>query len=508
MLGHEIFAVFDLRSYQPTSITEPSGATSTAAFDPLARLVATVQPGDTETEPTTTSTYDTSTIPVAITTTRRGGGASPRLEQRDRLDGEGRLLERRQVGDTGDIVEQSNVYGPRGLLVRSYLPRAASGTAYARPSAVTPSVSLAYDPLGRVIRVSRPDGAAATVTYRPGVIEEADEEDNRTDSRATHAGTVTRRTVDAFGRVVRTEEQLGTRTITTSDSFDLKGAVVEHVDAIGVTTRFDYDLLGRILRVRRPEASRVFVYDPSGNAVETRCGSSTVLRIFDLADRITEVRYDAPASAPVAAYTYHDRGAPPVDAGTGTAGGRLVRVDDESGATILDYDQRGRIALKTMRPNGAPETQLAMTYRSDGLVDSITYPGGTRVDYEYDRRGLLVGIDGVIDDIDYDEAGRRIRALRQRRRGDRELRPPGRLAANYPSDIALRSPARRRLRLRPRRQSDRDHQHRPGDAVDVRARRPLPPRRRDWRRRVVDLLVRRCRQHPVEHRCGCLHLRR
>jgi RHS repeat-associated protein len=405
-IGHELTAVFDLRWYQPTSITDPSGATSTADFDALARLVAVVEPGDSDADPTVAYSYDTSTIPVEVTVTRRTGDASPRLEQRDALDGEGRLLERRHVGDAGATVEAANIYGPRGLLVRTYLPRPATGTAYAPPPPGTRSLSLAYDALGRVVRAVRPDGAVATVDYLPGVIEEADEEDTRTDVGATHAGTVTRRVVDAFGRVVRTEERLGSRTVVTSDRFDLKGAAVEHIDAAGATTRFDYDLLGRVLRVRRPEASQIVVLDPSGNVVEARTGSSTLLRSFDLADRPTAVRHDSAAAAPVVTYTYHDPGPPPADAGAGTAGGRLVRVDDEAGTTIFDYDERGRIASKTMRPNGAPETELAMTYRSDGLVDSITYPGGMTIDYSYDRRGRLVGVGGVIDEIDYDDAGR------------------------------------------------------------------------------------------------------
>jgi RHS repeat-associated protein len=405
-IGHEVTAVFDLRSYQPTSITAPSGAMSTAEFDALARLVAVVEAGDSAADPTVAHSYDTTTLPVEVTVTRRTGGASPRLEQRDVLDGDGRLLERRQVGDAGETIETTNVYGPRGLLVRTYLPRPATGTAYGPPPPGTPSLSLAHDALGRVVRTTRPDGAVATVRYLPGVIEEADEEDTRRDAGAPHAGTVTRRVLDAFGRVVRTEERLGTRTVVTSDRFDLKGAVVEHIDAAGAATRFDYDLLGRVVRVRRPEASQIVVHDPSGNVVEARSGSSTLLRSFDLADRPTEVRHGSAATAPVVTYTYHDPGPPPADAGANTAGGRLVRVDDEAGTTILDYDGRGRVASKTMRPHGAPETQIAMTYRSDGLVDSITYPGGTTLGYSYDRRGRLVGVDGVIDDIGYDDAGR------------------------------------------------------------------------------------------------------
>jgi YD repeat-containing protein len=409
-IGHEIAAVFDLRSYQPTSVTHPSGDESTAEFDALARLVVSVHPGDDNSDPTIVHTYDTTSRPVEVTVTQRTGDGLPRLERRDLLDGDGRLLERRHVDDAGETIEATNLYGPRGLLVRTYLPRRATDSSFAPPPPDAPSLSLAYDALGRIVRATRPDGSVATVRYLPGVIEESDEEDTRTDAEATHAGTVTRRIVDAFGRVVRTEERLGPRTFTSSDRFDLKGAAIEHVDATGASTRFDYDLLGRVIRVRRPEASQIVVVDPSGNAVETRTGSSTVLRSFDLADRPTEVRHGA-AAVPVVTYTYHDVGTPPADAGAGTAGGRLVRVDDESGTTIFDYDQGGRVTSKTMRPHGAPEATLEMSYRSDGLVHSIRYPGGLIIDYSYDRRGRMVAASGVIDAIDYDDAGRPVRTL-------------------------------------------------------------------------------------------------
>src|SRR5581483_1202201 len=115
---------------------------------------------------------------------------------------------------------------------------------------------------------------------------------------------------------------------------DIKGDVVEHVDAVGNAVRFDRDLLGRALRITRPESTQVIVLDPSGNVLETRTGSARVFRSYDLASRPVAVRHDAAATAPVARFVYHDAtGAPPADAGAHTSGGRLVRVDDESGST-------------------------------------------------------------------------------------------------------------------------------------------------------------------------------
>ncbi|WP_329476723.1 hypothetical protein OG555_34130 [Kribbella sp. NBC_01484] len=57
-------------------------------------------------------------------------------------------------------------------------------------------------------------------------------------------------------------------------------------------------------------------------------------------------------------------GPAPADAGLHTAGGRLVRVDDESGTTVFDYDERGQVATKKMtRADFAPLT-LETVYRA------------------------------------------------------------------------------------------------------------------------------------------------
>jgi RHS repeat-associated protein len=406
-LGNELQAEFDLRLYQPTAVIEPSGARSTARFDALARLLHTVEPGDTNADPTVAYSYDTS-LPLQITVSRRTSATTPRLVERQFLDGSGRLLERRVTDTGGELIEACNVFGPRGLLVRSYLPRRPVSSAYAPPASGDAHAALFYDAVGRAIRTTRPDGVVSSVHYLPGIVEEADEEDNRTDASATHAGTITRRFVDAAGRITRIEQRLGTQVLTSRDTYDVKGRLLEHVDASGAATRFSCDLLGRVLQVERPEQTQVAVVDPSGNVVQSRTGTARVLRRFDLGNRPTEVRHGSDAAPPVTRYVYHDNGAPaPADAGLHTTGGRLVRIDDAGGTVVYDYDERGRIARKTMRSGASGPLTLETTHRGDGLVETVTYPGGTVARYRYDERSRLQRIDGVIDAIEYDLSNRR-----------------------------------------------------------------------------------------------------
>ncbi|MES2742018.1 MAG: toxin TcdB middle/N-terminal domain-containing protein [Pseudomonadota bacterium] len=408
MVGNEIVAQFDLRAYQPTSVVDPSGAASHARFDALARLVHTVAAGDSEAEPTVAYRYDSAASPLQIDVTRRTAPGAAPLVQRQFLDGSARLLQRRVLDQQGELVEVANVYGARGMLLRTYLPYRPAGAAYSAPDPLLPHTAMTYDGLGRALSTVRPDGARASLRYRPGLIEEADQEDNRVGAGAAHAGTVTRRHVDAAGHVIRVEQLLGAHVLTSRDDYDVKGRLLRHTDAANVETRFHYDLLGRPLQVLRPEARQTTLFDASGNTVWSRRGDSVVWRSYDLANRPLSVRHGGADTAPLVRYTYHDNGAPaPADAGQHTAGGRLVRVDDEAGSTVFDYDLRGRLARKTMRAEGQGALALHMAYRCDGLIDHIVYPDATLLQYRYDVAGRLRAIDGVIDAIDYDMQGNR-----------------------------------------------------------------------------------------------------
>jgi YD repeat-containing protein len=93
-----------------------------------------------------------------------------------------------------------------------------------------------------------PDLSFRTAAYSLESVEEVDEEGNRTDPGATHSGVKTRRILDANGRVQKIEQYLSGRTITTTYTYDIKGHLLRHVDALGNAVTFDYDLLGRKLR--------------------------------------------------------------------------------------------------------------------------------------------------------------------------------------------------------------------------------------------------------------------
>jgi YD repeat-containing protein len=170
------------------------------------------------------------------------------------------------------------------------------------------------------------------------------------------------------------------------------------------------DLLGRVLR---GTDGIVHVRDAAGNSVQARTtGGRTVFRVHDVAGRVAAVLVDDPAGTPVTTFTYHDGGLPvPLEAGPHSCG-RLVRVTDESGVTLLGYDALGHPVSKRWRPaHVAIEYRLDIVRRTDGRLSEVTYPdagdGRLTVRYQYDDVSRLVSVPGFVDTVQYDVRGRR-----------------------------------------------------------------------------------------------------
>lgn len=413
--GNAVTSEHDYRACRVRRVTDASGAAFEASYDALSRPVALVEPGDTGALPSMTYAYGTASLPVSSIMRRRPVvGAAATIDERRCYDGTGLLLETRVVDDAGEVVAESLVYGARGVVARRHLPRRAASAAYMVPGPDWPATSYSYDALGRLVRQDNADGGVRTVVYGPGTEEVADPEDNR--AGGPHAGTPTLHRLDPTGRVAQIVQSIDGRQVTSSYRYDVKGDLVQHTDALGNVVRIRYDLLGRTVAVDRPEHSTRTVYDARGNAVAA-LGPTGVLaeRDFDECRRPVAVRLGG-ATTPAARFTYHDNGAPaPPDAGARTAGGRLVRIDDEAGVTTFDYDPRGRATTKRVRPTGGATTfQIDVELRADDTLAAVTYPDGSdraggrlTVRYDYDRRGLVRRIPGLVDRVEHDVAGRR-----------------------------------------------------------------------------------------------------
>ncbi|MEZ4684286.1 MAG: toxin TcdB middle/N-terminal domain-containing protein, partial [Caldilineaceae bacterium] len=412
--GNTLHAEYDLRTATPAQVTDAVGSVYAAKHDALARIVATVAPGDTDALPTSAYTYESFSLPTEIRHLQRAeSGTLAGINTRERFDGAGRMIERRVTDEVGEVILALQQYNARGLLARTFQESRATSAAYAPATPELPHVSFTYDALGRITQTVNADGSLHALRYGPNWIEEADEESNRTDAAAQHTGIITRRLFDATGRVRTVEQQLGVRIVSTHYAYDIKGNLLQHVDALGNAVQFTYDLMGRTLRVVRPEQTSITVLDPAGNPVETRSGGQHLLRDYDLANRLIAERIDG--DTPVVRYIWHDAlDALPPGADTFSIG-HILRIEDAAGVTRFGYDARGRVIRKRwVSVAGGAEHALDFAYRSDDQPSRIIYPDGgagrLALTQQYNARGLLDAVPSVVEKFTYDLAGRRLEA--------------------------------------------------------------------------------------------------
>ncbi len=410
--GNTVSATPDLRLSRVMGLTSPDGLSHNAGYDALARIIAEVEPGDTAAQPTVSYDYVTSRTPVESVTRRRTvSGQAQTIDTRELYDGSGRLVERRVRDKRGEIVLLSQLYNSRGLAAAIWQEYRPPAGLYAQPDPTLPHIAVTYDELGRVVSRRNRDGSVRTFKYHPLWVEEADEEDTR--AGGPHANTPTRRIFSAAGELSAVEQNLAGRILRSRYDYDIKGNLISHTDALGNVTRFDHDLAGRKLRVVKPESVTVHVYDAVGNLtqIHPQGGESTYL-VFDMGNRPISLHYGTPDTPPQTQWTYHDAGSPaPPDAGAHTPG-RCVRIDDAGGSTVFDYDAVGRMAMKRIRPVGlVQDYRVDISYRADGQPATITYPdaGSGRLvqPFEYDERGNVLRVPGVVKSVAYDLGGRR-----------------------------------------------------------------------------------------------------
>lgn len=416
-LGNSVTAQFDYQANKLRVLTDANGVTVFNRYDPLGRLIRTVEPGASEELPTTCYTYNIEALPVWISTQQRTVNGQAGVKTfRTYLDGLGRIIEERVLSEEGEIVERSQLYTARGLVRAQYLPYTAPDGGYSLPAAELHQ-KFRYDALGRLCEVQKPDGALQKQWYEPGRIFFYDEEDNRIGPSSPHANTPARHTFDQTGRVREVALNINGRWIASQYEYDLKGNLLAVTDPLGHRTIFFYDLLGRRLSTSSTSTgTTLFTFDANGNQVERRDARGELERFeYDQLDRLRRVFF--PVTGKVSAeYTYHDTGQPAPFGVGGFCRGRIVKIAHQGGEEWLDFDQLGRIVQKKLLPTGLPnqELQLDFSFRADGQLTGITYPApaGTerkKYTYEYNQRGLLRQIPGVIRQINYNQAGQRTR---------------------------------------------------------------------------------------------------
>lgn len=427
----EMRAAYDHGFGTVTSHTDFSGNLTTYLYDPFARVIGIVKPGDSVDKPTEEYEY--------VLNFDAGGGArvnwveTRRREQADGgtvdsrrfHDGLGRkIMTREEDEEPGRVVVTDAVqFNGRRLPRRQYLPYAEAGTLdYAAPAAHRSAfLEHRYDALGRLTRLIQPDNSFSTIEYHPFSRLVRDEEQTRAGS--PHGGAARRLVLDGLlddkgvGRLREVHEIVkltddGRPSVASADwrtryDYDLLDNLVLVEDAQGNNKRSVYDGLGRKVLDDDPNrGSMTYVYDDASNLRETvDAKRQRITYEYDGVNRpVAEDYHDAgaPFSAgrnPDVRYVY-DRSGFEAELADGRRAaprntlGRLVSVFDLSGETHRSYDARGRTEwwVKGVRH---PQTGEVVPYVSSLNYDSLdrvtvfVYPDNDRITYSYNPRGLL-----------------------------------------------------------------------------------------------------------------------
>lgn len=292
------------------------------------------------------------------------------------------------------------------------------------------------DLLGRVTKVTSPGGVERWTVRgldedpdRPGVLYYAMiSMPHQIASPASYAGPATKRLLDAASGVTRSE----TWAVESEASYDPGTADYAAVSALIDTlelgrTVVEHDLSGQttgrtawwdIANDLSYTTERAF--DAFGREIESDDGTGTVAeRVYDVLDRVTEVKVGTTASSPITVSRYYYDGDPGSSPSQGVGNGNLTHVelldgevtrtsrnyydnrDRQVGAVEPDqplsltrYDNLDRAIEEAVypEPGSVPSLSLMRTTSGGALPASGTSPIGTRSWYvktSYSQRGMV-----------------------------------------------------------------------------------------------------------------------
>ncbi|MFG2868213.1 putative T7SS-secreted protein [Streptomyces sp. NPDC048338] len=407
-----------------TTVTRPSGATTTFVYDDRRRVIAWIDSNASRYD----YVYDDRDRVVA-----EGGEAGHVHISLAYSDPDPETGLHTTTLTTADGHATRHLFGPgcRLLAVTDPLGHTTSftydprGNALTRTDPLGHTTSFAYDDEGRLTSAVRPDGSElrtvrglfglpVEVVGADGtrVLHTYDERGNRT-AVTDEAGTTTRYTYDHGGRLTSLTDALGA---TTRVVCDAAGLPVEVTDPAGGTTRTERDALGRPVRVTDPVGGLTLLeWSADGHLARrtgpdgatetwTHDGEGNVLTHTDAAGGISRVEYthfDLPVARTRpdgARYEFeHD------------ASLRLTRVTDPQGLTWdYTYDAAGNVVSESDFDGRVLSYRVDAAGRLAARVDAL---GGTLA-FARDALGQVVGkdVDGRVTTYAYDRAGRLLEA--------------------------------------------------------------------------------------------------
>jgi RHS repeat-associated protein len=362
-LGHTTSATYDALN-DVTSETDGLGNTTTYTYDVSGNLLTKDQPltsGGTTEHELTTYTYGNSSHPGDITsvadplghsasTTRNTyGDVTASTDE----DGNKTTFTYNSPVSIGWVMTSVSPKGNTTSYVRDAFGRATSvrDPMWSSANPAAHQQSTAYDDDGNVTSITDGNGQVTTYTYN-----NADEviSTRRPDGSVFHNDYWPDGTLKA---------QYDGLNHATAYAYDALGHNTSVTDPLGRVTSFGYDAAG----------NRTTETDPGGSCASSPGTGCTRLK-YDKAGKLTSITY-SDGTTPNVSFTYD-------------ANGRRASMSDGTGTSRYAYDSLGRL---TQSVNGAGAT-VSYAYDRANRQTSITYPNGKTVTRSYDHAGHITGV--------------------------------------------------------------------------------------------------------------------
>ncbi|OGO38937.1 MAG: hypothetical protein A2W35_16970 [Chloroflexi bacterium RBG_16_57_11] len=411
---------YDYNLGLPITLTGPNGSstTITVAYDTFGRLLKLIRPGDNATYPTLQATYNEppASSRLWVELKQRIDG-SQYATWRKHYNGLGQLIQSQTMGaqvwdaSSGEEVSrtllQDTWYNAYGEVIKQSVPYSSAVTSgYITPDLSVPATLTGYDGLGRPSLVTAPDGTHTSYTY-------LDLEVKTTDA----LGHNTRTLYDVWGRTEHVFPPAGPDVSYIYNTSDRLSTASRG----GVTTSLFYDYAGRKTRMVDPDMGEwTYAYDTLGNLTRQKDKKDQrICLYYDEINRLKGKHYrsddNCPSSPSYNVRYYYD------ELGYGYSKGQRTRMQDPSGTTTWNYDERSQVINETRTITASLGTFVtAWGYNSAGQVDWMRYPQdnlgntGEQVDYTYHNQLTLDSMLGTfpetyVYDTGYDPAGRVVR---------------------------------------------------------------------------------------------------
>ncbi len=266
-----------------------------------------------------------------------------------------------------------------------------------------------YNLAGKLVTVTDPKGNDWTTTYnkRDWKISATDPLGNKTTWVYDKTGNITKvirpnggttsNVYDAMNRVTKTTDPKGQ---VTKMNYDAADNLTKLTDPKGNAYTFKYDLLNRRTSMIYPDATaEKYTYDKVSNLrTYTNRGGSVRTYVYDNRNRETKSSWDD-GTTPSITRTYD-------------AAGRALKITSSVSTLRFGYDNANQLTRDTQNVAGTGNKILIYTYNADGLQQSVMYPSGNVVSYDYTSRNQLdsVGAGGTdaLVRYTYDPNGNRI----------------------------------------------------------------------------------------------------